>query len=226
MTYGFIGAVPTQNKRTGNTGILSTADIILLKQNDQLDGWGDDLMLVDKVTLSGASSVEFTSSKINVMNTAKIIFNNITFSSAGSDLRFNVSDDGGSTFKTGASYDTNNYYQRGTTRTYSSVENNVTYGRLGSGTGTATGNSLNGYIETEGSWQQLTNINPYMAPMFFRGLGVNVNNASATAIEHQIFNSMYDVRATTLNAIKFYASTGTMSGDIYFYQYVSEAVAS
>ena len=48
MTYGFIGAVPTQNKRTGNTGILSTADIILLKQNDQLDGWGDDLMLVDK----------------------------------------------------------------------------------------------------------------------------------------------------------------------------------
>ena len=99
MTYGFIGAVPTQNKRTGNTGILSTADIILLKQNDQLDGWGDDLMLVDKVTLSGASSVEFTSSKINVMNTAKIIFNNITFSSAGSDLRFNVSDDGGSTFK-------------------------------------------------------------------------------------------------------------------------------
>lgn len=222
MTYGYIGNPPTQDKREGNKGVLSTQDIIDLKASDQLNGFGDDMLLLGKAEASSASTVEFKSDKLYQQRDWFFVWNNITFSTDGAYLTLNFSNDNGTTYSTSALYDSYMYYLNGTARGYRYAELTQTRGRIGAGTDNTAGSSLNGFVNFDGTWEEEVRPNPYASASYMKGKGCDIEYNSNT-IQHFKCQLRYTDRDFEPNAIKVGCNTGTFSGTLAVYQRINPA---
>lgn len=215
MTYGFVGTIPTQNKRTGNKGVLTTNDIIQLKSLDQLDGWGDDMLKIATSDITNQASIDFTG--CDGTRDYILVWNNVTFSSSGGYFQIRLSDDNGSTFSSSNFYDNYNYYIRGTTDTYGVNAGDQTSLRIGISTNNQTGNCFNGWLHFD-SYQDFDNGEKLGTNM--RGFGTTINTASSTSIEGNSYNCRYKLKNYSANAIQVFSSTASMSGRFTLYQKV------
>lgn len=214
MAYGFIGATPTQNKRTGNTGVLSTADIIQLKQLDQLNGWGDDFYKIATSNITNQASIDFTG--CDYTRDYLLVWNNVTFSASGGYFNLRVSNNNGVSWQSSAEYDSNLYYCRGTTDTYDYVSSAITADRIGTSSNNGTGHCFNGFVYMDG----YRGFDTQGTGMRITGLGVNIHTSASDAIEYNRINGRFTYKPIDINAIQVYSSTASMSGRFTLYQYI------
>ena len=213
MAYGFVGTTPTQNKRTGNVGVLSTADIVQLKQADQLNGWGDDFYKIATSNITNQASIDFTG--CDYTRDYFLVWNNVTFSASGGYLNIRVSVNNGVSW-IAANYDSALYYCRATTDTYDYVNSVATFDRVGTSSNNGTGHSFNGFVYMDG----FNDFDVQGTGMRITGLGVNIHTSSSTAIEYNRINGRQSEKALDINAIQVSSSTASMSGRFTLYQYI------
>jgi len=102
MSFGYLGDTSTKIKqKVKNQGVISVSEAYELQKKGQLTG---SLELIERIVLSGVANAEFTNLRESEFNTHLFQFEQIVMS--GSDtLRAVVSNDGGSTYETGSHYD-------------------------------------------------------------------------------------------------------------------------
>ena len=89
----YIGTQPNDVKQ--NTGLYTPSEILELEKNGS---WGGSLELIAEQTVSGASTINFTTIKENVYDVHLMQFSLIE-ASADMDLEMRLSNDGGSSFE-------------------------------------------------------------------------------------------------------------------------------
>ncbi|BAQ84722.1 hypothetical protein [uncultured Mediterranean phage uvMED] len=206
MSFGYIGDTPTKvNQKVKNTGILSISEAFDLERQGHLGG---SLKLIADSDFSSSSGVEFTSIKEDVYDVHLVQLNEIfTSSSSGypdaCQIRLRVSDDGGSNFKSGASdyrYAFDFVKTDGSTGERPDTANTD---MLISGRGTTT-HPVNGYSYL----YNLGNSSKYSFQTMQNSLG------SDTEI---MFGGNLYPTASTINAIKIFATGFTITGNIKLY---------
>jgi hypothetical protein len=217
MPYGYVGSTPAQNKRTGNKGVLTFEDIILLKDLDQLNGWGDDMLKIATSDITNQASIDFTD--CDYTRDYLLVWNNVTFSASGGYFNIRVSNNNGVSWQSSAEYTTALYHQRGTSDTYSYVTSGSTSARIGNSSNNGTGNCFNGWVYMDG----YRDFDHYSGTgMKIQGLGANIDTSATTAIEANRFSSRFTYKPIDINAIQVYSSTASMSGRFTLYQMVWE----
>tara|TARA_B100000029_G_scaffold508766_1_gene596414 strand:- start:1103 stop:1696 length:594 start_codon:yes stop_codon:yes gene_type:complete len=100
MPYGYLGVKPNQKVR--NAGILDVTDHAILAK----DGYvSDSLELIQSQTISSGTTLDFTSIKETGYDVHFIIGRHIETATATNPVDIRLSNDGGSSFEAGTSYE-------------------------------------------------------------------------------------------------------------------------
>lgn len=199
MPYGYVGDVSDKIKQSKkNNGVLNVNEIADL----QTDGsWGGSLELIQSETLSG-TSVEFTDFKGYDVHYFEII--DLEWSGGGDTLRARVSNDGGSSYENASVYD-------GSLR---GMQVNSSFDQ----------SNRNNYDAFDRIVQNDQN-SPYHAEIYmFSALQSSdytfltwQGNSNTPDIMKFVFGSQVYKVTETINAIKFYTTSYSMTGTINFY---------
>ncbi len=165
------------------------------------------LELIETQTVSGASSVNFTSIKETIYNVHFMTFNNIDYGSGSDRLNARYSNDGGSSYESGSDYQ--RAHQTGNTspnfnETRSTSDTSLTVCNLSD---TATNDTAQGYnyFYNLGDSSKFSFNTMHSSSM----RGVNY--------EFRFGSGVYDV-AETINAIQIFANSGSnFTGTISLY---------
>ena len=108
MPYGYVGDISTKIKQSKkNNGVLTVNEVADL----QTDGsWGGSLALIQSQTISSGSTMNFTSIKESKYDVHMLQAKNCESSSANTSLSVRLSNDGGSSYEAGSSYQLSLYY--------------------------------------------------------------------------------------------------------------------
>lgn len=101
--YGYIGKEVEQAFRS-NKGIFTPQDIIELDQENKWTNFGQ-LELIQTQTISSGSTLAFTNIKQDIYNVHFSTLNNIESSSSNTAVNIRFSNDGGSSYEAGTSYE-------------------------------------------------------------------------------------------------------------------------
>ena len=99
MPYGYLGVNP--NQRVKNSGILDVTDAAILNKDGN---WGGSLELIQSQTISSGSTMNFTSIKESKYDVHMLQAKNCESSSASTSISVRLSNDGGSSYEAGTSY--------------------------------------------------------------------------------------------------------------------------
>ena len=99
MPYGYLGVNP--NQRVKNSGILDVTDAAILNKDGN---WGGSLELIQSQTISSGSTMNFTSIKESKYDVHMLQAKNCESSSASTSISVRLSNDGGSSYDAGTSY--------------------------------------------------------------------------------------------------------------------------
>ena len=97
----YLGTQPNDVKK--NTGLYTPSEILQLTKDGS---WGGSLELIEEQTISSGSTLNFTSIKENIYDVHFILAKNIESSSANTAVKIRLSNDGGSSYEAGTSYQT------------------------------------------------------------------------------------------------------------------------
>ena len=100
MPFGYIGQNQTK-QQVKNSGVLSSFDISLLEKKGQAGG---SLELIQTQTISSGSTMSFTSIKETKYDVHVLQAKNCESSSANTSIAVRLSNDGGSSYEAGTSY--------------------------------------------------------------------------------------------------------------------------
>ena len=101
----YIGTQPNNVKK--NTGIYTPNDITALTKEGH---WGGSLEFIDTGTISSGNTLNFTSLKETKYDVHMLQAKNCESSSANTSLSVRLSNDGGSSYEAGSSYQLSLYY--------------------------------------------------------------------------------------------------------------------
>ena len=103
MPYGYVGDISTKIKQSKkNNGVLTVNEVADL----QTDGsWGGSLELIQSQTISSGSTMNFTSIKESKYDIHLLQAKNCESSSANTSISVRLSNDGGSSYEAGTSYE-------------------------------------------------------------------------------------------------------------------------
>jgi len=200
MPFGYIGQNQTK-QQVKNSGVLSSFDISLLEKNGQASG---SLEFIETQTISSGSTMAFTSIKQNVYDVHYVQLISMETTSTGhpqgSKMQLRFSNDGGSSYESGAS--------------------DYAWGNQYVATGGGNGESKDAGDSSIEWTPRCNNGEPTSAYMYLYNLG-NSSKMSFTT-SHTTINvdqgeffyggGLYEI-AETINAIRFYnayAMTGTI----------------
>ena len=209
MSFGYIGDTSTSVKQqVKNKGILTTQESFDLERQGFLGG---SLELIEEQTVSGVSTVDFTSIQEQKYDVHFLTFNNVTPTVTGSsyhNVRF--SNDGGSTYENSTNYDYANQYGGTSAGDFNELKSATAteIGDIFLVTGTDTEIAGNGYMyfynlgnSSKYSFtthQTMTQINSSSSYMYFGG-------------------GVYHI-AETINAIRWFSdSSRTFNGNFKLY---------
>ena len=102
--FGYIPEAPEQSFGN-NKGIFTPTDIYDLTRADKYTNYGQ-LELIQTQTISSGSTLNFTSISEDVYNVHFVTANNIESASANTAVKIRLSNDGGSSYEAGTSYQT------------------------------------------------------------------------------------------------------------------------
>jgi len=166
------------------------------------------LELIETQTASSDSAVDFTSIAESTYNVHFVTLNNISANSSGypdtSQVRLRVSDDGGTTYESGASDYQYAFEFVKTNGTSGERRDSANTDMLLTGRATNTNEVINSYV-------YLYNLGDSAKYSFV------THHQSIGSDEETMFGSQVYTTASTINAIRFFISGFTMSGDISLY---------
>ena len=199
----YLGTQPNEVKK--NTGLYTPSEILQLTKDGS---WGGSLELIADSDFTSSSGVEFTSIKENVYDVHFVQLNQIyTSSTSGypdsSQIRLRVSDDGGSSYKSGASDYQYAFQFVKTDGSSGERPDTANTDMLISGRGTTT-KPINSYFYL----YNLGNSNKYSFQ--------TMHNSIASDNETMFGGNVYPT-ASTINAIKIFATGFTITGNIKLY---------
>lgn len=201
MPYGYLGQ-NQPNQTVSNSGVFSITDVAELQSQGKLGG---SLELIADSDFSSSSGVEFTSIKENVYDVHFVQLNEIfTSSSSGypdaCQIRLRVSDDGGSSYKSGASDYQYAFQFVKTDGSAGERPDTANTDMLISGRGTTT-KPINGYSYL----YNLGNTSKYSFQ--------TMQNCIGSDNEIMFGGNVYPT-ASTINAIKIFSTGFTITGNI------------
>ena len=102
MSFGYLGDTSTKIKQqVKNQGVLSISDVYDLEKKGHLGG---SLELIQSQTISSGSTLNFTSIKESVYDVHFVLGKNMESSSSNTAVKIRLSNDGGSSYEAGTSY--------------------------------------------------------------------------------------------------------------------------
>lgn len=200
MAFSYVGNFP--NQQVSNSGVLSLDDINNLESTGKLGG---SLELIASSDFSSSNGVEFTNIKENKYDVHFVYLNQVYTSSTSGypdscQIRLRVSDDGGSSYKSGAS-DYQYAFQFVKTDSSSGERpDTANTDMIISGRGTTT-EPINSYFYL----YNLGNSSKYSFQ--------TMQNSIASDNEMSFGGNVYPT-ASTINAIKIFATGFTITGNI------------
>ena len=204
--YGYSGVdIPTQGFQS-NVGKFDPAEINELVQEDKYTNYGQ-LELIETQTVSGVSTVNFTSIQESTYNVHFLTFNDFDFTNDQENIQVRFSNDGGSTYESGSNYDwahQRNVAGIGSLEAKSSTATSIEINRL---LGNATNETQNGYIYfyNLGDSAKYSFTTSHTTGIYYTGAIVS---NFGSGVYHQ---------AETINAIRVYIVEGNMSGSLSLY---------
>tara|TARA_R100001594_G_scaffold882_4_gene3667 strand:+ start:1459 stop:2061 length:603 start_codon:yes stop_codon:yes gene_type:complete len=99
MAYSYTGVFPNQQLK--NSGVFTVADALNL---ESIGEWGGSIELIQTQTISSGSTMNFTSIKESKYDVHMLQAKNCESSSASTSISVRLSNDGGSSYEAGTSY--------------------------------------------------------------------------------------------------------------------------
>ena len=196
----YLGTQPNDVKK--NTGLYTPSEILQLTKDGS---WGGSLELIADSDFTSSSGVEFTSIKENIYDVHFVQLNQIyTSSTSGypdsSQIRLRVSDDGGSSYKSGASDYQYAFQFVKTDGSAGERPDTANTDMLISGRGTTT-HPINScfYLYNLGNSSKFS----------FQTMHNSIGNDTETMFGGNVYPT-----ASTINAIKIFSTGFTITGNI------------
>ena len=200
MPFGYLGTTP--NQQIKNSGVFSVEEALQVQKDGE---WGGSLQLIADSDFTSSSGVEFTSIKENLYDVHFVQLNQIyTSSTSGypdtSQIRLRVSDDGGSSYKSGASDYQYAFEFVKTDGSFGERPDTANTDMILSGRGTTT-HPINTYFYL----YNLGNSSKYSFQTMHNSIGSDT--------EMSFGGNVYPT-ASTINAFKIFATGFTITGNI------------
>jgi len=187
-----------------NSGIFDVNDIRYLMDYQQWSGVGN-LELIQTQTVSGVSAIDFTSIQGSTYNVHFLTTNDITVGTDGAELKIRLYESG--VLETASVYDC--AFQRG--RVDGTFSEYYTSTRDSFWIGLGTGNASN---ETQQGYFYFYNLNDSTTYSFNT---YQLMDTQTDAVQQMIFGSCVLPQASVVDGIRFYPSSGTVTGTASLY---------
>jgi len=203
-TYGYIADTGPTQAYGSNNGVFDPADINDLIAENKWSGVGN-LELIETQSVSGVSAIDFTSIQGSTYDVHFLTTNDMTVGTDGAELKIRLYESG--VLETASVYQC--AFQRG--RVDGTFTEYYTTTRDSFWIGLGTGNASN---ETQQGYFYFYNLNDSTKYSFN---SYQLMDTQTDAVQQMIFGSCVLPQASKVDGIRFYPSSGTVTGTASLY---------